>query len=169
MDVPFVELDALFWGPGWSAVTAEEFAGRVAEETSGDRWVVDGNYQSKIGTLVCARADTVVWINPPRWRAVSRVVTRTIRRAATRRELWNGNRESWDGLKFWRGEDSIVWWAWTSYGPTRDRYEVAIREAASSARPQWHRLRTRGDIERFLRSSAVVSGGTSQGGERDDA
>lgn len=169
LDAPFVELDALFWGPGWSAVSAEELAEGVAKETSGDRWVVDGNYQSKIGTMVWARADTVVWVNPPRWRAISRVVTRTVRRAAIRQELWNGNRETWKGLHFWRGADSVLWWAWTSYGPTLDRYEAGMRETALSASPRWYRLRTRRDIERFLRSVSVASSATGQGGGLDDA
>ena len=165
MNLPFVEIDALFWGPGWAAASADELAERLAQEISGDRWVVDGNYQSKIGSLVRAKADTVVWVNPPRWRAVSRVVCRTVRRAWRREELWNGNRETWTGLKFWRGEESILWWAWTSYGNTRDRYEAEMREAAQSASPRWHRLRTQRDIDRFLRSAKVLLGqdGESEG------
>jgi adenylate kinase family enzyme len=153
---PHVELDALFWGPDWSEVGADDFAERVLAATGGDVWVVDGNYQSKIGMLVWDRADTVVWLNPPRWRAMVQVVGRTVRRAATGEELWSGNRETWRGLRFWRGEESILWWAWTSYGRTRDRYEEAMR-AAPSTGPHWHRLRTRRDVERFLQSASPPS------------
>lgn len=149
LDVPHIELDALHWGPDWAQASADELRARVAAATSGDAWVVDGNYQSKIGTLVWERADTVVWVNPPRWRVMGQAVSRTVRRAATRQELWSGNRESWRGLQFWRGEDSILWWAWTSYGRTAERYEAAMQSGPFSDL-SWHRLRTRRDIERFL-------------------
>ncbi|TQN32852.1 hypothetical protein FHX37_2837 [Haloactinospora alba] len=72
LDVPHIELDALHWGPGWSPATAEELSERVGRVTAADAWVVDGNYRSKIGTLVWERADTVVWLDPPRWRVVAR-------------------------------------------------------------------------------------------------
>jgi adenylate kinase family enzyme len=50
--VPHVELDALFHGPNWAETPAEEFRRRVAAATDGDGWVVDGNYESKLGDLV---------------------------------------------------------------------------------------------------------------------
>ncbi|MDP3893843.1 hypothetical protein [Nocardioides sp.] len=151
LDVPHVELDELHWGPGWAQTSAEELSGRVTAATSSDAWVVDGNYQSKIGPLVWERADTVVWVNPPRWRVMWQALTRTVRRAATRQELWNGNREGWSGLLFWRGEDSILWWAWTSYGRTMERYEAAM-DSGPFGDLVWHRLRARREVERFLDS-----------------
>lgn len=88
--------------------------------------MVDGNYWSKIGSQVWTTADTVVWVSPPRWRTIWQSMTRTVRRATTREELWGGNRESWRGLMFWRGEDSILWWAWTTYARTQERYAQAV-------------------------------------------
>lgn len=151
LDAPYVELDALHWGRNWTAASAEELRQSVAAATSGETWVVDGNYQAKIGTLVQDRADTVVWVNPPRWRSMGQVVRRTLRRVVTRQELWNGNRESARGLRFWSGEESVLWWAWTSYATVRDRYEAAMADAATTG-VVWHRLRSRRDIERLLAS-----------------
>lgn len=149
LDAPYVELDELHWGPDWAAASAAELAERIEGATTGEAWVVDGNYWSKVGPLVWSRADTVVWVSPPRWRTTWQSVTRTARRAATRQELWHGNRESWTGLMFWRGEDSILWWAWTTYHRTQERY------AAAMADPAWghltfHRLRTRREVDRFV-------------------
>ena len=149
LGAPYVELDALHWGPDWTAATAEELRERVELATSGSSWVVDGNYQGKIGTLVWDRADTVVWVNPPRWRAMWQSVSRAARRAATGKELWNGNRESWDFLRVWRGEESILWWAWTSYATVQERTEAAMTEGPH-VDLEWHRLRTREDVARFL-------------------
>lgn len=149
LEVPHVELDELHWGPDWSAATAAELTERIAAATSDEAWVVDGNYWSKVGPQVWGKADTVVWVSPPRWRATWQSVTRTARRAATRQELWHGNRESWTGLMFWRGEESILWWAWTTYDGTQERYATAMADPAWS-HLTFHRLRTRRDVERFL-------------------
>ncbi len=95
LGVPHVELDALHWGPHWRAASGQELAERVEAETAGEAWVVDGNDTSKVGSQVWDKADTVVWVSPPRWRATWQVVRRTVGRAALRRELWSGNREGW--------------------------------------------------------------------------
>ena len=149
LSVPLVELDALHWGEGWAAATAQEMLDRVRVATAGEKWVVDGNYWSKVGVHVWNVADTVVWVSPPRWRTTWQSVSRTVRRAATRQELWNGNREDWRGLMFWRGEDSILWWSWTAYARTQQRYLHAMND------PRWehivfHRLRTRREVDRFV-------------------
>lgn len=94
LDAPYIELDALHWGPGWTAATAEELRARVAPLIAGDTWVVDGMYWRKLGGMVLERADTAIWIDPP-WptmflRLLRRSVTRMLRRTAT----YNGNRES---------------------------------------------------------------------------
>lgn len=61
--VPHVELDALHWGPSWTATSDEEFRDAVDRATARGGWVVDGNYHGKLGTLVWDRADEVVWID----------------------------------------------------------------------------------------------------------
>jgi hypothetical protein len=44
LGLPFVELDALFWEPIWTEPDDEVFRARIREATSGDQWVVAGNY-----------------------------------------------------------------------------------------------------------------------------
>src|ERR671937_2952145 len=73
LGVPHVELDALYHGPGWAETPPEEFRRRVAAAMDGDGWVVDGNYESKLGDLVLRRADTVVWLDLPLRVALTRV------------------------------------------------------------------------------------------------
>ena len=161
LSVPHVELDALHWGADWRAATNDELSERVGAAIASERWVVDGNYWSKIGAQVWTEADTVVWVSPRRWRATWQSVTRTVRRAATRQELWGGNRESWRGLMFWRGEESILWWSWTTYARTQERYAQAMDD------PKWkhltfHRLRTRREIDRFIAQVNTQSGATAE-------
>lgn len=144
-----IELDALHWGPDWTAATAEEMHQRVQAAIRPEAWVVDGNYRSKIGTLVWDRADTVIWVNPSRPVAVWRALSRTCRRIVSRQELWNGNRESWPALMFWRGEESIIWLAWALYPRTRDRYAAAMRDPVNGDR-RIHRVRTARELNRVI-------------------
>src|ERR671927_754638 len=127
--VPHVELDALYHGPGWSETPPEEFRRRVAAATAVDGWVVDGNYDSKLGELVLERADTVVWLDLPLRVALTRVTRRTIRRIRTREELWSGNRESWRG-GFLGWESMFVWTIRSHLRNRRARAERLQRQSA---------------------------------------
>lgn len=150
LDVPHVELDELHWGPGWSAADAATFADSVRAATSGEAWIVDGNYQGKLGRLVWERADTVVWIDPPRWRVMWQVATRTFVRAGGRKVLWHGNTESWGGFAVWRApEDSIIRWAWKTYSSNVARYEYAMRDPTNGGLT-FHRLRSRREQMEFV-------------------
>jgi adenylate kinase family enzyme len=94
---PHLELDSVFHQPGWVPLPEPEFRTRVTELIAAPRWVVDGNY-SAVRDLVWSRADTVVWLDLPRWQVMRQVVGRTVRRAARRAELWNGNVEPWSNF-----------------------------------------------------------------------
>jgi hypothetical protein len=73
-----------------------------------DGWVIDGNYESKLGTTVIGPADTIVWLDLPLPVKLRRLWRRTIVRIRDDVELWSGNRESWRGA-FW-GRDSLFRW-----------------------------------------------------------
>lgn len=127
LGVPHVELDALHHGPGWQEAPAEVLQARVdaALAAAPDGWVADGNYHGKIGTSVLERADTVVFLDLPFGLALRRVVWRTASRIVSRKELWNGNRET---LRDALSRRSIVWWVVTQHGNYRrrlpERYEA---------------------------------------------
>jgi len=55
LGIAHVELDALFWRPGWTPGPPDSFVSRVREVVAGAEWIVDGNYYSKLGDLVLAR------------------------------------------------------------------------------------------------------------------
>lgn len=90
-----VELDGLWWQPGWRPVDADTFADRLRVVAAADAWVADGNYFDVGATdVLWAAADTLIWLDPPRRVAVARVVRRTARRVARRELLWGSNRQS---------------------------------------------------------------------------
>lgn len=90
-----VELDALYHGPDWSPASPVELRARVADELDNERgWVVDGNYDGPLGSLVLDRADLVVWLDLPLPTKLLRLMRRSALRWLGREALWNGNRES---------------------------------------------------------------------------
>jgi energy-coupling factor transporter ATP-binding protein EcfA2 len=80
LDVPHVELDALYFGPSFSTVPLEVLRERTSVAIAAERWVIDGN-KSAVRDLVWPRADTVVWLDYPvavsLWRLGKRALWRT--------------------------------------------------------------------------------------------
>ena len=106
-----VELDELWWGPGWRPAERLEFRQRLSELLAVDKWIVDGNYIDEIADLVWPTVDAVVWLDPPRHAAIRRAVLRSAGRAFRGTELWNGNRESLAVLSpnsIWRSAPALA-------------------------------------------------------------
>jgi glutathione S-transferase/adenylate kinase family enzyme len=141
-DVPYVELDGLHWGPNWTACPKDEFRARVEGATSGDAWVVDGNYTGQLGDLVLERAELVVWLDLPLRVTFPRLWRRTRQRMRDRTELWAGNRETWRGALFSR--DSLFLWELRMNRQRRARYKERL------AKYDVVRLRSRSETKAWL-------------------
>jgi adenylate kinase family enzyme len=123
LGLPRYELDALHHGPGW--VKRPEFEAEVEAFSAGERWVTEEQYHALLGDLLWQRADTLVWLDLPRATVMRQVVRRSFVRAALRRELWNGNRES---FRRWLDPEHPIWWAWRRH--PRKKIVTAQRIAA---------------------------------------
>ena len=125
MQCPYVELDSLYWGPNWQAVSSVRFEHAVRAAMDAERWVVDGNY-SALRDMLWARATHVVWLNFGRATTLSRVLFRTVQRAVKGTELYNGNRESLRMAFFSRR--SILLDAYNSFPKNRRRFARLRRD-----------------------------------------
>jgi adenylate kinase family enzyme len=125
LDVPHVELDALFWRPDWEMAPTEEFQAAVDELIASDGWVVDGNYFGALGERVLARADLVVWMDPPLRTIMIRLLRRTVARIRSREELWGTNRETVRDAFFDR--NSLLLYAVKTHRKRRQRADVISR------------------------------------------
>ena len=150
--VPCLELDSVFHQPGWEPLPPDEFQRLVAARAGEDGWVIDGNY-SAVRPIVWARADTVVWLDLPKQTVMRQVAWRTVRRAVTKQELWNGNREPLINFLSWAPEKSIISWAWHNHAKYRARYGAAAADPAN-AHLTFIRLASRRDVTRFLADPA---------------
>ena len=125
LGVPFLELDALFWLPGWVQEADDVFREKVAAAVAADDWVAGGNY-SRARDLIWQRADTLVWLDFPLWLTLWRLLKRTIKRIVTQEDLWQtGNRESWRSQFFSR--ESLFLWAIRSHGRYRRQYHDLLK------------------------------------------
>jgi hypothetical protein len=145
--LPYVELDALFWGPSWTPVPTAEFRARVARALDRESWVVDGGY-SPVRGLIWERVDTVVWLDFPMRTVLRRWARRTVVRLVSRHEFWpgTGNRERVAHLA---GRDSLLWWIVRTHRSRRGRLAAQL-----DARPDITviRLRSPTESQAWLRS-----------------
>jgi adenylate kinase family enzyme len=145
---PAVELDDLFWRPGWQQAPAEEFLRSVEQAAAGESWVIVGNYEAKARPLVWPRSDTVIWLDYSFPRTFRQLLRRCIARIADRRPICNGNRES---LRLLFSKDSIMLWLFQSYWKKRRELSAT---AAGSAWPhiRFIRLKSPAETRAFLAS-----------------
>lgn len=86
LGVAHVELDAIHHGPGWAALPAEEMRRQLDVCCpAGGAWVADGNYASKGGDVVRARADTVLWLDFSRGAVMRQLGVMIVARTSTGR------------------------------------------------------------------------------------
>jgi len=145
LGVPYLEIDAIHHGPNWTEASAEELQARIRKfmASARDGWVIDGNYESKLGDLVLGAADKIVWLDPPLRVSLRRLWRRTVTRIRDQVELWSGNRESWRG-GFW-GRESLF--AWTVRSWVRHRRKWPRKFAGD---PRVVRLRSAKEALRWL-------------------
>jgi adenylate kinase family enzyme len=150
LEVPYVELDALHHGPNWSEPSAEEFRARVsaAMEAAPKGWVIDGNYERKLGDTVLGAADTIVWLDLPLGLKLRRLWQRTEHRIRDDVELWSGNKECWR-TALWGWESLFMWML---RGHFRHRREWPKRHGAD---PRFVRLRSVADAKEWLESAST--------------
>ena len=118
-----IELDALYWGPEWTA--RPDFVPRVEAALGGERWVSDGNY-SVVRQLVLRRATAVVWLNYPFrivfWRALRRTVGRLVRKDP----VYAQNVETFRGA--FLHKDGIPWWVVRTHHRRSREYPVLFAD-----------------------------------------
>ncbi len=157
---PHIELDAIHWGPGWSAAPTEEFRALVRQRITGPSWVVDGNY-SDVQDIVWSQATDAIWLNYSFPVVFGRALVRTLRRVLARELLFNGNRESFRNAFLSRG--SILWWVMTTFRRRRRQYRTLF---SGDAFPHLKltELRRPQDADRLIRILRGRSSGPGTGG-----
>lgn len=148
LNVPYIEMDKIFWGPNWYWPSDDEFFGKLKNSLQTERWVLDGNYTRTI-PIKWESVDTVIWLDYPFLTTLIRALKRTFRRSLTQEELWQGtgNRESFKKSFF--SKESIILWTIKTHGQVRKKYEGYIKDPKFS-HINFIRLKNDLEVEVFL-------------------
>jgi adenylate kinase family enzyme len=147
LELPVIHLDCLFWNPGWIPTPDQRFIPRVAAAAAGERWVMDGNYTRTLGPRL-AVADTVIYLDFPRWLCITRIIRRTFvgELSPHPRPRMDLPPECRDGL-----DVEFIEWVWNY--PTRARPNALRILAELRSRRDGPRvivLRNAKEVRRFL-------------------
>ncbi|MEM7165719.1 MAG: shikimate kinase [Planctomycetota bacterium] len=147
-DLPYFEMDQLFWKPNWGQSTDTELLAKIREVTQRPRWILDGNY-TRTTPEKWQRVQLVIWLDLSFVRTVSRVTRRALSRSFSKQELWpgTGNRESLAGT--FLSKESIIWWAMTTHRKNRRRY-AAMMAAQEYDHIHFVRLTSKAAVAAFL-------------------
>ena len=74
--LPLIHLDREYWRPGWVEPDKLEWLAAVRAVAARPRWIIDGNYSASLGIRVAA-ADTVIFLDFPRWVCLWSVLCRS--------------------------------------------------------------------------------------------
>jgi adenylate kinase family enzyme len=144
----YIELDALYWKPGWIESSDEEFRARVDAATCSPGWALAGNY-GKVRDIVWPRAEAVIWLDYPFLLVLRRLWNRTWRRWRTKELLWGTNYERlFPQFRLW-SKESLFNWLVQSYRRHKRQYPQLF------ARPEYshllvYRFRQPDDTEDWL-------------------
>lgn len=155
LNIPYIELDSLFWRPDWQGTPDEAFFASLSERLSAsDDWVLDGNYK-RTQAVKWREIDLIIWVDYSFGRTLFQAVKRAATRAWKKQELWagTGNRESFRKSFFSR--DSIILWTIKTFANNRRQYEALLNN------PDWQhvrfvRLRSPKQTQVFLRNLAQL-------------
>ena len=79
LNLPLVQLDRLFWKPGWIEQEERVFAELLQSELDRDEWIVDGNYLKSL-PLRLEYSDAVIFLDLNRWICTWRILKRWLLR-----------------------------------------------------------------------------------------
>ena len=105
--LPIVYLDLLYWKPGWTDPSDDEWRETQRVALAGDAWIADGNYHETLA-LRLERADTVVFLDLPWWLCSSRALRRGLQMWGELPEgctytRWERLRDEWRlAFRIWR-------------------------------------------------------------------
>ncbi|MCK7450294.1 adenylate kinase [Enterobacter chengduensis] len=133
--IPYIEMDRLYWQADWQGTPDDVFQAKLEQalQASPD-WVLDGNY-NRTRPVKWRDVDVVVWVDYGVARTLWQAVTRAVKRAWYKHELWpdTGNRESF--RRAFLSSESIIIWTIKTWRNNRTRY------AADLQNPQYRHIR----------------------------
>jgi len=140
LGIEVYHLDKLMWKRGWIMSSDEEELQIQSSLVARETWIIDGNY-GKTMPIRLEAADTIVFLDRPRWLCLWRIVTRYFKNVGhTRADMAERCPDECD----WE----FIQWVWNY--PRRFRPIALERIERLGAGKTVYRLRTQREVEQFL-------------------
>jgi uncharacterized protein YqjF (DUF2071 family) len=152
----WIDLDELYWLPGWESRGASEMCSLLAQRLSGaEGWVVSGNYISSVTSTMLEHGTTaLIWVRPPVTTQLLQLLWRTfVTRWLLGGTCCNGNRESLWTTCF--SSNSIFYMAWKQSRSADAKVLAVVEQLGASVGVSL--LRSRQDAERFVEGLACAA------------
>lgn len=144
LNLPIIYLDKYYWKPEWVSTPTQEWQEKVAELTQGEQWIIDGNYRDTLDMRLQA-ADTVIFLDLPRWICAYRAMKRRIQyRNKPRPDMTHGCQETLFKPDF----PEFLFRIWNY--PNRAKPDVETRLFELDPRKRIIRLNNRNDANKFI-------------------
>lgn len=154
--LPVIHLDKYFWNPGWVETAVPIWQQTLQELVQQPRWIIDGNYRQSLTPRLQA-ADTVIFLDLPRWLSAWQAIGRRLRyRRRPRPDMAPGCQETLFSPDF--PDFLIRIWQY----PYRARPDVQQRLAQLDSDKRIVHLRSRADMRRFLADPEGYTGSAPQ-------
>lgn len=75
--LPVVHLDKYYWHSGWVGTEVSTWQKMVSDLARSEQWIMDGNYRDTLDIRFQA-ADTIIFLDLPRWVCASRAIKRRL-------------------------------------------------------------------------------------------
>lgn len=136
--LPVVYLDKLFWRPGWTHISKEEFAELHHREIAREHWILDGNFGHMPERI--ARCDTIIYLDFSRAACLMGVAKRILTTyGSVRVDMGPGCPERVD-LDFLK-------WVWNFNKTKRERFYTYLSQAEHAKTIV---LKNRKEVKAFL-------------------
>jgi adenylate kinase family enzyme len=122
--IKHIELDVLYWKPGWTQTPMPEFLSKIEQAISeNDNWVICGNY-NVAKKLTLPKATDIIWLNTPLYLNLWRVFSRSVVRIIKKEDPFEGCKETWTHLIF--NKDSLLLWVWNTHGERQKNFKQLL-------------------------------------------
>lgn len=154
LDLPIVHLDKYYWHPGWVSTPTPVWQEKVAELVQDEKWIMDGNYRCTLDMRLQV-ADTIVFLDLPRWVCAYRAIKRRIQyRNKPRPDMAEGCQETLFKPDF--PEFLLRIWDY----PNRAKPDVEKQLLALDPRKRVIRLNSRAAANKFLEDPIMFAART---------
>lgn len=143
LNLPIIHLDKYFWHPGWVGTPPQDWTEKVRQMAAADSWIIDGNYRSTLDIRI-QMADTVVFLDLPRWLCAWRVTKRRFQYYNQQRpDIAEGCQEKIFDPMFPR----FIKWVWNYPYRARPNVIKSLKALPSDKKLVW--IKSSQEAERF--------------------